>query len=367
MKILILPDIPGWVMEYIARGIIGALGAKFDFTLKYADPTVGQNVVDWETDYDKYDIIYLMLPSYLSFVPQECYPKICTSFHGGPGSEPQADMIQRMGLEDMNISYVSYQTRCRVEVAYKSSQAFPRFTPKEEIRKKLALRETDELNLLIRNDIQYKAAYVKHGFNLQNLHFTPYGVDTDYFNQDEIKEQFTCGYAGWARYLMNAQTKHRRGHWIIDSWKKDRYDLSIAGGLSKYGNKDTHKLMMRNPGIRAGLYDRHQIKDYYKDLSCYLVPDKYAGGPMPVLEAGAMGVPVVTTDCGHCGDFIEHGVHGIMIDSFNEFRHAIRWMKEHPAQRKQMGLNLRQYIREHRTWDAVAPYWEKFFNAQGRI
>lgn len=351
-------------MEYIARGIIGALGAKFDFTMKYSDSSVGKGVVDWGTDYDEYDLIYVMLPSYLPDGLND-YSKICTSFHGGPGSEPQADKIQRMGLEDMKISYVSYQTRCRVEVAYKSSQAFPRFTEEKVIRKKLALRETDELNLMVKNDVQYKAAYVKHGFNLQNLHFTPYGVDTDYFNQEEIKGKFTCGYAGWARYLLNAQKDHRRGHWIINSWRmeEDKYDLSIAGGLSKYGNADILRLMMQNPGIRAGLYDRDTIKGYYKDLSCYLVPDKYAGGPMPVLEAGAMGIPVVTTDCGHCGDFIEHGVHGIMVDSFNEFRHAIRWMKDHPLKRRQMGENLKQYIRQHRTWDAVAPYWESFFNA----
>lgn len=362
MNILILPDIPGWVMESIALGIIDSLKDKFNFTMKYSDEMsreYGKEVVDWDKDIEKYDLIYLMLPSYIPDVDD--YSKIVTSFHGGPGTEAQADKIQRMGLEEMRISYVSYQTRCRVESEYKSSQTFSKFAKIKNIRRNLGLRDTDKLNLRPKNDIQIRAVYTKYGFNLKNLHFTPYGIDTDFFNQEKINDKFCCGYAGWARYLMDSQLDHRRGNWIINAWYEDKFDLSIAGGLKIHGNEQILRFKKVHPYIKAGLYDRSDIRDFYKELSCYLVPDKLAGGPMPVLEAGAMGIPVITTDCGHCGDIIEDGYNGKVIDNFKDFKSAIQWMKSHPKEREILGQNLKNYIKQYRTWNSVSSYWEKFF------
>jgi glycosyltransferase involved in cell wall biosynthesis len=144
--------------------------------------------------------------------------------------------------------------------------------------------------------------------------------------------------------------------------------LKVAGGINieNKSNNENGFLIQSNLDIKdnidIGMYPYNKMRDFYKDISCYLVPDKFAGGPFPVLEAGAMGIPVVCTNAGLCGDFIENDVHGKIIETYEEFIDAIKWMKCNPKERKNMGLNLKEYIREQRTWEAVANYWKKFFN-----
>ena len=40
-------------------------------------------------------------------------------------------------------------------------------------------------------------------------------------------------------------------------------------------------------------------------------------------------------------------------------------MRENPDKRIEMGLNLKKYILENRTWEAVKHYWRDFFNNKG--
>lgn len=370
-KILIVPDISGWVMESIANGVVSALKHKFDFTIKYSDKLAadqGKKIIDWDADLDKYDVIYIMLSGYLKKGLKD-YSKIVTSFHGGPGSESQANVLQRKKLEKIiRMSYVSEQTKKRLTVIpFKGSKRININDSIGKISKSLCLRKDDELKIIPLDNIetQAKAVFTKHGFGISKLYFTPYGVPTDFYKQERIESDFVCGYAGWIQYVMDAQKDHRRGHWILDAHKKLGFKLSIAGGLSKIGGgvERISEFRKNHSDIKVGLYDHNKMVDYYKGISCYLVPDKLAGGPMPVLEAGAMGIPVICTDAGHCGDFIEDGEHGIIVKSYNEFVDAINWMATHPRERGDMGKNLQSYIRKNRTWEAVSQYWEKFFNA----
>ena len=103
------------------------------------------------------------------------------------------------------------------------------------------------------------------------------------------------------------------------------------------------------------------MSDFYSKINCYLVPDKFAGGPMPVLEAGLLEIPPVTTDCGLCGDMIEHMKTGYVVNTKARFMEGIKFMGDNPDERIRMGKNLRQYILKNRTWEKVSPYWRAFF------
>jgi glycosyltransferase involved in cell wall biosynthesis len=388
-NILVVPDISGWVMESIAKGIINScLRDKFQFDIKYSDKSVekqGKPLINWAVDLQNYDLIYLMTSGYLpKNLKDKDYKRIVTTFHGGPGTEAQANILQRMGRTNMRISYVSGQTKDRViNPTYSSSEkmdAIVDITKKlniEDLKKRLKLSEDDSLKIEpinsnhlenLKGEIEVRARFVKHSFGLKKLYYTPQGVDIEKFNQKDIIEDFVCGYAGWVRYLIGNQSEHRRGDWIIKAWQKSmkNFKLNIAGGLKNIGGGiDSIKPFRKKYGdnnLKVNLYNSGGMVGFYKGISCYLVPDKFAGGPMPVLEAGAMGIPVITTKCGHCGDFIEDNIHGKVINNFEEFVDAIKFMKGRPVIRRNMGKNLQEYIREHRTWNAVAPYWEKFFN-----
>lgn len=401
-NILIVPDISGWIVEEMAfqlKKVMESIG--HNVSIKYAEASEGleengeKPIFNLRDDWGRYDIIYLMLPSY---VPKKndahdlginnVEKKICTTFHGGPGSEGQADFLQREGYTNLRISSVSGQTTKRITENIYINQHKVTAPVSEQIdlswiqNDLLKLQEGDIVEILNEKDLfppqrkkwikNVRIRYSRKGFGLKNIYKTPHGVDIQKFSQDEINHDFVGGYAGWVSYLMNRQRDHRRGHWILQAQNKLGFKLNIAGGLKKYDlqkqnttsqAEDTvahFKKVHLNKNINIGTYEMHEMPDFYSGISCYLVPDARAGGPMPVLEAGAMGIPVVTTRCGLCGDMIEHNVHGLVVDSYAEFADAIEWMMNHKEEREQMGRNLQQAIRLTRSWDAVGDYWKKF-------
>jgi len=377
-KVLIVPDLSGWIVEDMAINIIQALGDEFEFTLQIAekDEDCPHPIFSWEQDLSGYDLVYLMLPSY---VPENMnpllLPKVVTTFHGGPASEGQADHIQRAGFRDMRMSYVSHQTDDRISKNTFTNRKREKIKINQQIDDKWIRKELLQLSRdrgdsyqiesrpqIITGYQEVRISYSRKGFGFTNLFFTPHGVNMEDYYQDNIREDFVCGYAGWARYLLDAQRDHRRGYWIMEAQKNLGFNLNIAGGIPKYNKKDIKTIRAGFPSdkIKVMAVEHDKMRDFYSGISCYLVPDKFAGGPMPVLEAGSMGIPVVCTDAGLCGDIIEDGVHGRVVSTYAEFENAIAWMRDHPAKRKQMGLNLQEYIRKNRTWEAVAPYWSKF-------
>ena len=397
MKILIVPDLGGWIVEDMAFNIMRVLDKEFEFVMQVAEKEEGRDVFTWDQDLDRFDLIYLMLPSYVPVnIPGGLEKKVITTFHGGPASEGQGDHIQRAGFRDMRMSYVSQQTNDRISTNLFMNTKKERI-PKEyykisydelEGKKKVTIDVDNEHELAdwIRNGLlqlqegetyqiirrpqvlkggvqELQISYKRRGFGFTNLFFTPHGVNMEDYKQDNIREDFVCGYAGWARYLLNAQRDHRRGYWIMDAQQELGFPLNIAGGIPQYNKQDIKVIKSAYPSnnINVLQVEHDKMQEYYKSISCYLVPDKFAGGPMPVLEAGSMGIPVICTDAGLCGDIIEDGEHGRVVKDYDQFVKAIAWMRDNPDRRKRMGKNLQEYIRKNRTWEAVAPYWAKFF------
>jgi glycosyltransferase involved in cell wall biosynthesis len=315
-KIAIIPDIKGWVIDNFANNIIKVLSNEFDFTKFYME---GDNV--WKYEYeDKFDIIYMMLPSYLK--KNIKIEKYRTSFHGGPGIEGQADQINRFNLNGIRTSYVATQVKERL--------------------KKYKLKNSN--------------------------YFTPYGVNPDEYNITHIikNDKIKCGYAGWISYILDNQRNHRRIYWIVESQKDLKFDMYFAGGLEEYVKnlqKDAfHEKFKKINNIYLGYYSREQMKDFYSKINCYLVPDKYAGGPMPVIEAGIMGIPSITTNAGLCGDIIKDKENGLLISGYSKFLNAIKFLMNNPDERIRLGNNMRNYVLENRTWEKVKNYWKIFLN-----
>jgi glycosyltransferase involved in cell wall biosynthesis len=326
-----------------------------------------------------------MLPSYL---PKEIKSNtnIITSFHGGPGVEGQADAIDRAGLNHMKISYVSHQVYQRVvEFEWKSNRRVPAPLKPFQVDEKTLLREqrlTGEDVVKYRVDPEFpnhsdwhRSLHDLHlpvnlhvwrkGFGLTNLHFTPYGVNAEEYKSDVKinQKEFSCGYAGWAKYILGKQKDHRRIDWIITAQEELDFQTYFAGGLEQYAGNDIKRLknIFGDVKINIDSYTRESIHNFYSKINCYLVPDKYAGGPMPVLEAGLFGIPPVTTKCGLCGDIIKHMENGYIAETYHEFIEGIKFMRDNPEKRIEMGQNLKKYILEKRSWEHVAPEWEKFF------
>ncbi len=379
-----MPDIDGWAVDNMADNIINVLEDEFEFEKLVAESwtKAGEMKKFINERYDDYDLIYMMLPSYIEDLNTD---KIITTFHGGPGIEGQADVIDRKKQNDLRISYVSHQVRDRV-TTFENKTNRNIIVPLsggqiDDIDMKLLI-EQQRLDGVTKvkpdaggNPTHGKARVNLHiwrkGFGLTNTDFfTPHGINpNEYKRTEEHKDGFTCGYAGWAKYILGGQPHHRRTLWIINAQRELNFHIKFAAGLSKHAVYDTHICKLRYNQTRQKAeffnFEKYQMGSFYSKLDCYLVPDRLAGGPMPVLEAGLLGVPPVCTRAGVCGDIIEHMKTGYLCETYEEFVEGIKFMRENPDKRIEMGLNLKKYILENRTWEAVKHYWRDFFNNKG--
>jgi glycosyltransferase involved in cell wall biosynthesis len=88
---------------------------------------------------------------------------------------------------------------------------------------------------------------------------------------------------------------------------------------------------------------------YYRAMDVMVLPTHREGFPNVVLEAGATGIPVVTTLCTGSRDAVVPEVTGLLIPpGYPEaIREAVLKLLRNPERRRQMGVAARAWIVEH--------------------
>jgi len=86
--------------------------------------------------------------------------------------------------------------------------------------------------------------------------------------------------------------------------------------------------------------------DYLKAFNIFVLPSEKEGLPYVILEAGCASLPVVATTVGGIPEVVEDMRSGVLVQPKNdkELSHALSFMIEHPAMRKQYGTILRETV-----------------------
>ena len=86
------------------------------------------------------------------------------------------------------------------------------------------------------------------------------------------------------------------------------------------------------------------VRPYITKSRVFVLPSYYEGTPRTVLEAMAMGRPIITTDAPGCKETVADGVNGFKVPVKNtgELIKKMLWMIEHPAETSRMGSKSRQ-------------------------
>ena len=119
-------------------------------------------------------------------------------------------------------------------------------------------------------------------------------------------------------------------------------DVQNPGGISSKKMKE-----WTNQGYVKYLGVSNDVREQIALADCIVLPSYREGTPRSLLEAGAMGKPIITTRVVGCQDVVEHGVNGFLCEAKNAQDLALK-MKEmlllSEDQRKLMGQSGRLKI-----------------------
>lgn len=95
----------------------------------------------------------------------------------------------------------------------------------------------------------------------------------------------------------------------------------------------------------------------------YINTNRVDNAPVAVLEAAAMGLPIVSTDVGGIPDLLEHEHTALLVpnDDAPAMAAAIRRLVDDPALAHRLVANARE-LAERSSWENVLPQWETFLS-----
>lgn len=162
-----------------------------------------------------------------------------------------------------------------------------------------------------------------------------------------------------------------------------RYDLLIKAfarifnkypqeNLLIYGQgkmKKDLELLIAKLGLQNRVFLMGQSADIAEILSkakLFVLVSDYEGMPNALMEALAVGVPSISTDC-PCGgprELIKNGENGLLVPCNSEEKLALAMEKllSHPNQAKQMGENARKAAQNF-TSSVIFRQWKRYFDS----
>ena len=151
--------------------------------------------------------------------------------------------------------------------------------------------------------------------------------------------------------------------------KHPDYDLKIYGGDSLDGTKEQLEALIREKHAESyvtlmGASD--ELEKVLNDAAVYAFSSDWEGLPNALLEAMALGLPIVSTDC-PCGGprtVMQNGYNGLLVPIKDEDAMAagICRLIENPEEAKRLGENARR-IAETANGQAVFEQWKDYIEA----
>jgi glycosyltransferase involved in cell wall biosynthesis len=133
-------------------------------------------------------------------------------------------------------------------------------------------------------------------------------------------------------------------------------ELKIAGegDLRPSLEAQTAELGLQNTVEFVGLHT--DVQSLMSDAYCLVLPSRWEGLPMVLLEAMAVGLPVIATAVGGIPEVINHGSNGLLVppEDPKSLAQALMAVLEDPQMARRIGQRARERIVETYSIEAMA-------------
>jgi len=203
-------------------------------------------------------------------------------------------------------------------------------------------------------------AYLRQTHHADNLQLLPNGVDLKTFaaGNHDYSHNHTLLFTGNMDYAPNIDAVGYFVHDILPlvRQKFPKVQFVIAG------QKPVKQVLeLAGPGIEVTGFVK-DLAAMYNSASVVVAPLRFGAGTQnKVLEAMAMGVPVVCSHIGFGGLGIQSGEGAIMQKEPTDFANSITDLLDSASLRQTIGQAGIQVIRENFDWDIIAKRLEGYF------
>ncbi len=202
----------------------------------------------------------------------------------------------------------------------------------------------------------------------KNIEIIPNGIDTNRFkglNKQKSREKLGIGdefvIMTVARLEKVKGVDHliKATHFLNTKYHilNTKYRTLIIGdGSQRKGLEDLVKKFNLKDRVKfLGEIPNKDIPRYLASADCFCLPSRREGFGIVVLEAQAMGVPVVASNVGGIPDLIEKEKTGILVEPENPeaIAKAIKRVYDQPEFAKQLTENAKQGLSKY-NWDNIA-------------
>jgi len=240
----------------------------------------------------------------------------------------------------------------------------------------LAIRQFDRVlvtSSVDKNELGRIASRTGLGNGENHISVIPNGVDLEYFAPEEIlRESNVVVFSGKMSYHANATAAMYLANEIMPRvWaKQPDARLWIVGANPSRrirqlaGSRPTRNSdLPPNRTIVTGTVP--DLRDYLARAAIAVAPIIYGTGIQnKVLEAMALGTPVVATPQAVAGLHVHDGENVLIAGDAASFARAVIALLNEPELRKRIGLAGRKYVEAHNDWDEIVGCLEKVYGEE---
>lgn len=175
------------------------------------------------------------------------------------------------------------------------------------------------------------------GVNLSRFEPAPFPKQTSFFMLSRfLKSKGVCEYLEAARLVKSKYPETK--FYILGKYETAMQDAVDRDNIESFINN----------GIVERFDETSDVRPYYAMCSVYVLPSYREGTPRTVLEAMAMGRPIITTDTQGCRETVVDGKNGFLVPVKDVEALADKMIQfiEHPDLAKTMGAESLKYVSE---------------------
>lgn len=199
-------------------------------------------------------------------------------------------------------------------------------------------------------------------YDKKDIQIIPNGVDTEVFYPGKRQKHDTI------QVLFVSRLIERKGlQYILPEWRQierktgKQIHLTIVGDgpYRETLEKITLENHLTDVVSFEGQKDKSEILHYYQEADLFILPSKKEGMPNVVLEAMAVGLPIIMTPCQGSEELVHENGEIVEISQFVD---AIIRFCQNDELRDRQGLESRRRAEQEFSWKSTAEAYLQYMN-----